>query len=85
MDFLALILSWIAQILIWLVIASAILSFILPPHHRVRELLDRIIGPLLAPIRRYMPATGMFDFSPLVLVILIQLVSFLLIRILLSL
>ncbi|HEY2982323.1 MAG TPA: YggT family protein [Anaerolineales bacterium] len=79
------IVQMIAQILIWTVFASALLSFILAPYHPVREALDRILEPMLAPIRRILPATGMFDFSPLVLVIMIALVSGLLVTILRSL
>jgi YggT family protein len=48
------------------------------PFHPVREAIDRIIEPMLRPIRRIMPATGMIDFSPVVLLILIQLLGWLL-------
>ena len=57
----------ISQIFIWIVIASAIVSFFLPPYHPVREALDRIVEPFLNPIRRIMPQTGAVDFSPMVL------------------
>jgi len=40
---------------------------------------------LLTPIRRLMPSTGMLDFSPMVLIILVQLVARLLIGILIAL
>jgi YggT family protein len=72
----------LSQALILLVILSAILSFFMPPFHTVRRTIDQIIEPLLLPIRRVVPLVGMFDFSPLVLIILIQIVSFALIRLL---
>jgi YggT family protein len=72
----------IAQIFVWIVIASALLSFFLPPGHSVREALDRIVDPFLNPIRRMMPATGALDFSPLVLILLIQLIAFILVKLL---
>jgi YggT family protein len=75
----------LGNIFIWIVVASILLSFFLPPYHSVREALDRIVEPFLTPIRRVMPATGMFDFSPLILVILIQVVVWILKAILLSL
>lgn len=81
----ALVIRLIAQIIIWVVIASALLSFFLSPYHPVREALNRITEPMLAPIRRVMPAAGMFDFSPLVLIILIEVVSRILVGILLTL
>jgi YggT family protein len=40
----------------------------------VREALGRILQPLYAPIRRILPQTGMFDFSPIILLILIQVI-----------
>jgi len=83
--FLAQFIQTIATVFIWVVIASSILSFFMSPYHPVRESLDRIIAPFLNPIRRMMPATGMFDFSPLVLIILVEIVSRILIALILSL
>ncbi len=75
----------ITQIFIWVVIASSLLSFFLPPYHPVREALDRIVDPFLEPIRRLVPAAGTFDFSPLILIIVVQVVARILIAIFLSL
>ena len=72
----------ISQIFIWIVIASSLLSFFLPPYHPVREALDRIVNPFLNPIRRIVPMAGTLDFSPLVLIIAVDLVSRILIAIL---
>jgi len=69
----------VAQILVLLVIISAILSFFMDPYHPIRRGVDNIVQPMLEPIRRIVPSIGMFDFSPLVLIILIQVVSNLLI------
>jgi YggT family protein len=74
-DDLALFIDVVSTIFIWIVIASSLLSFFLSPYHPVRETLDRIVAPFLNPIRRMMPATGMFDFSPLILIILVSLLS----------
>jgi YggT family protein len=72
----------VANFIILLVVISAILSFFMSPYHPVRQALDRLIEPMLAPIRRVVPLVGMFDFSPLILIVLIQLLSFVLIRLL---
>jgi YggT family protein len=37
--------------------------------------LDRIVEPMMAPIRRIVPPLGMVDFSPLILLILIQVIT----------
>ena len=86
MDFSVLIvlINTLSQIFIWIVIASSLLSFFLPPYHPVREALDRIIDPILNPIRRLVPNAGMIDFSPLILIIAVQLISRILIAILIS-
>ena len=74
----------IIQILILLIFVSVILSFFLSPYHPVRAAIDRIMDPLLAPIRRVVPLVGMFDFSPLILMILLdvidQIIRFILLR-----
>lgn len=64
--------------LTWIVIINAILSYFMSPYHPIKMTLNRIVEPMLAPIRRIMPQTGMIDFSPLVLIILLQLVEFIL-------
>ena len=61
------------------IFADIIVSFFLSPYHPIRAFLDRIVNPLLAPIRRFMPQTGMFDFSPIVLILILQVVEYLLI------
>lgn len=76
------VISFIAQILFWLVFISVILSYFMDPYHPVRRSLDSIVEPMLAPIRRVVPPVGMFDLSPLVLLILIQLISNILINLL---
>jgi YggT family protein len=79
------IINLLEWILILLVFVSVILSYFLDPYHPVRRGVDRIVEPLLAPIRRVVPLIGMLDISPLILIILIQLISSLLVRLLLSL
>ena len=63
------------RILSIVILADIVLSYILDPFHPVRRILDSIVQPMLAPIRRFMPQTGMFDFSPIVLLILVQLIG----------
>ncbi len=48
----------VAQILILLMIVSAILSWFMSPFHPVRQAIDRIVEPMLAPIRRVVPTVG---------------------------
>jgi len=75
--------KYIAEIIVafgrvyeWVVIISVLLSWVIrDPYHPVRQGVDNLVRPLLDPIRRIMPPTGMIDFSPIVLIILIQVVT----------
>ena len=72
----------VSQLIIYVVIADAILSFFMDPYHPVRAALDRLVAPLLDPIRRVVPLVGVFDISPIILIILVQLIARFLISIL---
>ena len=67
--------NWIIQLITLLVIMQVILSYFMSPFHPVRQFIDRIVEPMLRPIRRLLPQTGMIDFSPLVLIILLQVIN----------
>lgn len=68
----------IINIYIWLLIASAVLSWLIafnvvntrnPIVHSVGEFLYRVTEPLLRPIRNLMPNLGGIDVSPVILII----------------
>lgn len=80
MIFLAQLISTFANIYVWIVIASILLSYFMDPYHPLRRGFDNLVRPLLDPIRRVVPPVGMIDFSPLVLIILIQVAANLLVR-----
>jgi YggT family protein len=72
------------RILIYIVIAQAILSWLVAfnvintYNEFVRQLLyalDRLLEPMLRPIRRVLPDLGGLDFSPMVLILLIIIVQ----------
>ena len=75
------IIDMILQILVWIIIAQVILSWLVAfnvintSSNFVRTLLDaldRITAPLYRPIRKVMPDFGGIDFSPIVLILAIQ-------------
>jgi YggT family protein len=72
----------ISSALSLLVLIDILLHFFMDPYHPLRRTLDSIVEPMLAPIRRILPSVGMFDFSPVVLMILIELVSRILVELL---
>lgn len=61
-----------------IVVIDVLLSYFMSPYHPAREMLDRILAPLINPIRRIVPPAGMFDFSPLILIVLAQILDFIL-------
>jgi len=68
-------LRMLLNLLALLVLARILLSYVLNPFHPVRVSIDRIVEPLLAPIRQIVPPIGMFDLSSLVLLILLQVID----------
>jgi len=74
----------ISFVLTLIVLADIVVSYFVDPFHPIRQRLDSIVSPALTPIRNVMPQTGMFDFSPLILLIIIRLIENILIRILLG-
>jgi YggT family protein len=66
---------FVQQAIILIVIIYVVLSFLMAPYHPVRIALGRIIEPLLQPIRKIVPPLGGVDFSPLVLIVLVQLLG----------
>jgi YggT family protein len=68
------------QVLTWAIVARSLLSwFPIDQSSPLYQLLFRITEPIIEPIRRVMPSTGMMDFSPLlailVLIVMGQLVA----------
>lgn len=80
MDFLVLLITVAEQVLSLLLIAYVLLSYFMPPYHPIRQFVDQLVEPLLEPVRRVIPSVGMFDFSPLIVLILTQFLATLLIR-----
>jgi YggT family protein len=72
----------IANILTLLIIVDALSSFFVSPFHPLRQALGRVLNPIYAPVRRIIPPIGMMDFTPLVVMVIIQIVEYILVRIL---
>ena len=85
MAFLAGLVNSVVQIISLLVVIAVFLSYMFSPYHPSRQLLDRVVEPMLRPLRRIIPPIGMVDFSPLVLILLVQLVGRIIVSVLYSL
>lgn len=78
------VISLFSRLALLVVIAYVFMGYFLDPYHPLRRSLGRFVEPLLAPIRRFVPPVGMFDFSPLILIVFIQIIEQVLVRILLA-
>jgi YggT family protein len=67
--------AYFFRVLSFAVIVDVLLSYFMNPYHPVRAFLDRIVEPLLNPIRRVMPSIAGLDFSPLVLIVILQILD----------
>ena len=74
----------ILDLYVWLLIASAILSWLIAFNvvntrnqfvAAVAEFLFRITEPVLAPIRNMMPNFGGLDISPIIVILIIMLIE----------
>lgn len=72
--------AYIIGLYIWIIIASAVMSWLIAFGvvntnnkfvYSVTDFLYRITEPAIAPIRRFMPNLGGIDISPLVLILLL--------------
>jgi YggT family protein len=75
------IIDMILQILVWVIIAQVIISWLVAFNvintqsnfvRTVLDVLDRLTAPLYRPIRKILPDFGGIDFSPIVLILAIQ-------------
>lgn len=75
------IIDMVLQILVWVIIVQVILSWLVAFNvintssnfvRTVLDALDRLTAPLYRPIRKVMPDFGGIDFSPIVLILAIQ-------------
>ena len=69
------IITILEQTLLVLILLYVVLSYFMDPFHPFRQSVDRLIEPLLRPIRQIVPSFGRFDFSPIILMIIVEVVA----------
>ena len=74
----AIIMIVIIQFVIGLLFAFNVVSTSNQFLSQVYQSLNALLEPILRPIRRFMPDTGAIDFSPMVLIILLNIVTIIL-------
>ncbi len=75
-SFLVTFVSLLFNVLLFAILGRVLVSWIDPlGNMRVTQVLRDITEPILAPIRSVLPTIGMIDLSPLVAILLIQLLQ----------
>ncbi len=72
LTFLKIFLNVFVQVMSVLLFLYCILSWFLPPDNVIRQKIDELVDPFLAPIRNVVPNFGMFDLSPLILMLILE-------------
>ena len=70
--FIGILISTFINVMSTLVMIYIVFSWVLDPYNKYRMMLERLVNTFLDPIRRFMPRTGMIDFSPLIFLLLLQ-------------
>ena len=68
------------QILTIIIIIDVVLSFVMSPYQPIRHFFDQLVNPMLGPIRRIVPPMMNMDFSPVILLLLLQLIEYILLK-----
>ena len=71
-NFFVILVSTFVNIMSALLLVYIVMSWFVPPYNRFRIFIDDLMNRFLDPIRRIMPRTGMIDFSPMILLLLLQ-------------
>ena len=80
-SFIAFIITNLLSLLIWAIIISAVLSWLVafdvinlrnPAVYQVSRVLEAVTRPVLAPFQRFIPPIGGMDLSPIVVILVLQ-------------
>lgn len=75
-DFLVLFIRLFFTILTWAILIRILLSWVrMDPYHPIVRILDQITEPVLAPARRIIPPIGGLDFSPVIVIIVLNILE----------
>ena len=83
LDYVRRFLVLLLQALTFCILIRAIMSWVTPGQtNPLTKVLFQITEPILAPLRKIIPQFGVADFSPLVAVVILQLIIFLILPLL---
>ncbi|MGB0647006.1 MAG: YggT family protein [Bradymonadia bacterium] len=68
-------LAQLIQVVIYLVIADAVLSWLVAPDAFPRNITVTMVEPLCAPLRKLLPSSGGLDLTHFILIVLLSVVQ----------
>ena len=80
-EFVFIILHYLIQAVIWLIIANAIISWLIAfdvinmrnrTVYQIVTFLNRVTAPILRPLRRFIPPLGGIDITPVILIVVLE-------------
>jgi YggT family protein len=78
MDFFVEFLILLLNVLSWAIIGRVLLSWVdQGGNMRITQILHEITEPILTPLRSILPTGGMFDFTPIIAMLLLQVLEML--------
>ena len=67
--------SLLFDVLTFAIFIRVIMSWFSPRPNALTVILGKITEPILAPLRRIIPRVGMFDLTPMVAIIILQVIA----------
>ncbi len=71
----ALLVRWGIDLLVWMVLIYAILSFMGPRYMGYMAFVGTMVDPFLRPFRRVIPRIGRFDVTPIILFLILSILA----------
>lgn len=69
-------LSLLFDVLFWAIFARILISWVDSGQRwQITRILNEVTEPILAPVRKILPSTGMFDLSPMIVLLLLQVIK----------
>lgn len=76
MNFVVTFIQLLLQVLTIAIFVRVLLSWVDPRGNmRITQFMHELTEPVLGPIRSVMPTVGMFDFSPIIAILLLQVIG----------
>jgi YggT family protein len=67
--------SILCDLLSMAIFIQVLLSWVVGRGHQVYDFLETLTSPIIKPVKRILPKTGMIDFSPIVALLILEVIK----------